>query len=321
MDEPWYSSVSVELERVEKTMMDAVRSKNRELTEICRYVLNSNGKRVRPAMCLLSFYACGGANPRKAIDAAAALEIIHNATLVHDDINDRGEMRRGAAAAYKEFSIGKSIVAGDFMFALGYKLIGTSSPGIVELVVDTSGAMAAGEFVQKEFERDIETTEEDYIRIIEGKTAKLIECSAKMGCTFAGAEANVIANVGEFALRTGMAFQIVDDVLDINGNEKATGKRIGSDIMEGKPTLPSIYAMQDPVHGKEIRRFFTKQDLEWSEVDKAIALIKKTDAIPRCLEKARIIAEGSRCLLDCLDESEYKDSMLNLSKYIVDRNR
>ncbi|MCL2318285.1 MAG: polyprenyl synthetase family protein [Methanomassiliicoccaceae archaeon] len=321
MDEPWYSSISVELEKVERTIMDAVRSKNRELTEICSYVLNSNGKRVRPAMCILSFYACGGMNPRKAIDAAAALEIIHNATLVHDDINDKGEMRRGAAAAYKEYSIGKSIVAGDYMFALGYGLIGTSSPGIVELIVNTSGAMAAGEFIQKEFERNIETSEDDYLKIIEGKTAKLIECSAKMGCTFAGAEADVIANVGEFAFQTGMAFQIVDDVLDVTGNEQKTGKRTGSDIMEGKPTLPAIYAMQDPKYGEAVRKYFTKEELEWSEVNEAIKLIKKTDAVPRCLEKARIFAEGSRSLLDCLLESEYKDSMLNLSKFIVERNR
>jgi octaprenyl-diphosphate synthase len=321
MDEPWHSSIAGELGKVERLMTDTVMSQNRELTEICNYVLGSNGKRIRPSICLLSFYACGGKDPKSAIDIATAIEIIHNATLVHDDINDQGDLRRGAQVAYKRYSIGKSIVAGDFMFALGFRLLGSASPQIVDFIVDASAAMAAGEFVQKEFEHNIGTTEDEYIRIIEGKTARLIECGAKIGAFLADADPDILSRVGEFAFRTGVAFQIVDDVLDVNGDENATGKRIGSDIMEGRPTLPTIYAMTDPVHGERVRELFGKKGLDWQEVSEMIGIIKRTDAVPRCLEKARGIAQEAERLLDVLEDSVHKRSLINLSRYIVDRNR
>ncbi|MCL2296211.1 MAG: polyprenyl synthetase family protein [Methanomassiliicoccaceae archaeon] len=321
MDVPWYSYISDDLEKVEKLMMDTLRSSNQELTEICRYVIGSNGKRIRPSICLLSHYACGGKDHKKVIDVAAAIEMIHSATLIHDDINDRGELRRGAKAAYKKYSIGKSIVAGDFMFALGYRLIGSASTEVVDYIVDASAAMGAGEFDQKEFEHNIEVSEEDYMKIIEGKTARLIECGAKIGAFLSGADGETINAVGEFALQTGIAFQIVDDVLDVVGDEKTTGKRTGSDIMEGKPTLPTIYAMQDPVHGNAIREVFRKKEPEWSEVLDAIALIKKTDAVSRCLAKSKKIAENSKGSLSILEDSPCKRSMIGLSDYIVNRNR
>ncbi|MCL2148662.1 MAG: polyprenyl synthetase family protein [Methanomassiliicoccaceae archaeon] len=321
MDEPWYSPISEDLEKVERLMMDTVRSKNPELTEICRYVLGSNGKRIRPSMCLLAHHACGGKDVKRAIDAATAIEIIHNATLVHDDINDRGELRRGAQAAYKRYSIGRSIIAGDFMFATGYRLIGSAAPEVVDYIVSASAAMGAGEFDQKDLEHSVGATEEDYLGIIEGKTARLIECGAKIGAFLAGSDSETIYNLGEFAVRTGMAFQIVDDILDVAGDEGKTGKRIGSDIMEGKPTLPTIYAMQDPVHGDAVRELFSRKDMGWPEVSEAIALIKRTDAVQRCLEKARGIASASMPFLDAIGDSPYKRSLIALSNFIVDRNR
>jgi geranylgeranyl pyrophosphate synthase len=321
MDGPWHSSISGDLEKVERLMRDTVRSENSELTEICNYVLRSNGKRIRPSMCILSFYACGGTDPKKTIDVATAIEIIHNATLVHDDINDQGELRRGAQAAYRKYSIGKSIVAGDFMFALGYRLIGSASSEVVDYIVDASAAMSAGEFNQKEFEHNIAVTEKDYMKIIEGKTARLIECGAKIGAFLAGTGDETIERIGRFAFRTGIAFQIADDMLDVIGDERSTGKRIGSDIMEGKPTLPIIFATQDPVHGNRIKELFAKKELDWSEVSEALELIKKTDAISRCREKAKMIAEESVSSLDTIDDSVYKRSLIGLSNFIADRNR
>ncbi|MDR1405074.1 MAG: polyprenyl synthetase family protein [Candidatus Methanoplasma sp.] len=321
MDKSWYSSVSDDLNKVESLMRNTVRSGNPELTEICEYVLGSNGKRIRPSVCLLSFYACGGTDPKKAIDAAAAIEIIHNATLVHDDINDQGELRRGAKAAYKKYSISKSIVAGDFLFALGFRLIGSASHEVVDYIVDASAAMSAGEFDQKDFEHDIKFTEADYMKIIEGKTAKLIECGAKIGSFLADADPETIESIGSFAHGLGMAFQIVDDTLDVAGDEKFTGKRIGSDIMEGKPTLPTVYAMEDPVHGDRIKEFFGRNDLGWQDVREAVRLIKETDSVPRCLRKARTVADSARSFIDGIGDSEYKRSLLDLSDYIVNRNR
>ena len=323
MDVQWYSSVHDDLDAVERIMLNTVRSENPKLNEICNYVLNSNGKRVRPAMCILSYKACGGSqgNVRKTVDIGAAIEIIHNATLVHDDINDQGDLRRGAKVAYKKYSISRSIVAGDYLFALGFRLMGTSSSEIVNYLVDASSAMSAGEFDQKDFEHNYSVTEIDYMRIIEGKTAKLIECAAKSGAFLAGADVRTIDEVGSFAHKTGLAFQIIDDTLDIVGDEKSTGKNIGSDIMEGKPTLPTIYAMQDPKYGNRVREIFEMETPDWSDISEAIDLIKKTDAVSRCVDKARGIVEGAFGHLDVLEESKYKTSLKDLAKFIVNRDR
>ena len=230
-------------------------------------------------------------------------------------------MRRGAQAAYKKYSISKSIVAGDFLFALGFRLIGSASPEVVDYIVDASAAMSAGEFDQKDFEHNTGFTEADYMKIIEGKTAKLIECGAKIGSFLAGADTETIDGIGSFAHGIGMAFQIVDDTLDVAGDERSTGKRIGSDIMEGKPTLPIVYAMDDPEYGDEIKGCFRREDLDWPDVREAIDLITKTDSVSRCLTKAAAVADDARSLLNGIGDSVYKRSLSDLSDYIVSRNR
>ena len=302
-------------------MKNTVRSDNPKLNEVCNYVLGTNGKRIRPAMCILSFKACGGVDTKKAIEVGTALEIIHNATLVHDDINDQGDMRRGAKAAYKQFSISRSIVTGDYLFALGFRLIGSSSKEIVDYLVDASSAMCEGEFDQKDFEHNIGVKESDYIKIIDGKTARLIECAAKSGAFLANANMEVIDAVGTFAHKTGMAFQIIDDILDIVGDERSTGKNVGSDIMEGKPTLPVIYAMQDKIHGDKIRGLFEADSLEWFDVNSAIEMVKKTDAIKRCVQKAKEIVDEAKASLNVLEDSQYKRSLIDLAQFIVERDR
>ncbi|MDR0523882.1 MAG: polyprenyl synthetase family protein [Candidatus Methanoplasma sp.] len=302
-------------------MGSSIRSDSPELTEICEYALGSGGKKIRPAMCILAFRACGGEDSKQAVEVGAALEMIHSATLIHDDINDEGDLRRGAKVAYKRYSISRSIIAGDFLFAAGFNLIGGASREIIKCIFEAASAMGAGEFDQKGFEHDPRVTESSYLRIIEEKTARLIECAARSGAFLARADASAADALGSFAHDIGMAFQIVDDTLDVVGEEGATGKRIGSDIMEGKPTLPIIYAMQDPSLGGRIRELFESPRLDWAEAEEAISLIKSTDAIQRCLSKARGMAEGAIGLLDALEESEYKGALRDLARYIVDRDR
>lgn len=321
MDEIWHTYISRDLERVESVMGDAMRSKNPELTEMCNYVVQSHGKRVRPSMCILTYYACGGTESKRAVDVGAAIELIHNATLIHDDINDLGELRRGRKTLYKQYSLGKSIVAGDFMFAIGFQLIGASIPKIVEFVVEASSAMGAGEFDQKDFEHRVNVTESDYMNIIDGKTAKLIECAAKAGSYLADQDMEVVDSVGEFAHMAGMAFQIVDDTLDVIGDERTLGKTTGSDIMEGKPTLPIIYAMQDPKYGGRLKEIFEKENVDHSDVKEAIGLIIKTDAISRCRAKARSLIADSAELLKNIEDSVYKRALMNMVEYIVSRDR
>ena len=321
MTEPWHSCISGELEKVENLMLRDLESENPELTEMCQYVISSGGKRLRPALCIMSYGAVGGKDMMKPVKVGAAFEIIHSATLVHDDINDQGEIRRGRKTLHKEYTVSKAIIAGDYMFAMGFRLLATEAPQIVDYIVDASASMGAGEFVQKDFEHASSVTEDDYIEIITGKTAKLFEASSKSGAAVANADGAMLEALGNFSHYIGLAFQIVDDTLDVTGDPHNTGKAVGTDLIEGKPTLPVIYAMQDPDKGPRLIELFEKADVTTDDVAEALELIRSTDSVDRCLSKAREYVDEAVGYMDSVPDSIYKDALLDLASYIVRRDR
>ncbi len=321
MSEPWHSCIDGELEKVEEIMMHDLESENPELTEMCQYVISSGGKRLRPALCILSYGAVGGEDMMKPIKVGAAFEIIHSATLIHDDINDQGEIRRGRKTLHKEYTISKAIIAGDYMFAMGFRLLAAEAPQIVDYIVEASAAMGAGEFVQKDLEHASKVREEDYIRIITGKTAKLFEASSKSGVAVANADSAMLDALGDFSFNIGLAFQIVDDTLDVTGDPHNTGKAVGTDLIEGKPTLPVIYAMEDPVQGPRLVELFEKVDVTMDDVREALELIRATDSVDRCLARAREFVDQAVACLERVPDSIYKNSLLSLAQYIVSRDR
>lgn len=321
MTEPWHSCISGELEKVEDLMLRDLESENPELTEMCQYVISSGGKRLRPALCIMSYGAVGGKDMMKPVKVGAAFEIIHSATLVHDDINDQGEIRRGRKTLHKEYTVSKAIIAGDYMFAMGFRLLAAEAPQIVDYIVDASASMGAGEFVQKDFEHASSVTEDDYIEIITGKTAKLFEASSKSGAAVANADGAMLEALGNFSHYIGLAFQIVDDTLDVTGDPHNTGKAVGTDLIEGKPTLPVIYAMQDPDKGPRLIELFEKADVTIDDVAEALELIRSTDSVDRCLSKAREYVDEAVGYMDSVPDSIYKDALLDLASYIVRRDR
>lgn len=321
MTEPWHSCISGELEKVEDLMLRDLESENPELTEMCQYVISSGGKRLRPALCIMSYGAVGGKDMMKSVKVGAAFEIIHSATLVHDDINDQGDIRRGRKTLHKEYTVSKAIIAGDYMFAMGFRLLATEAPQIVDYIVDASASMGAGEFVQKDFEHASSVTEDDYIEIITGKTAKLFEASSKSGAAVANADGAMLEALGNFSHYIGLAFQIVDDTLDVTGDPHNTGKAVGTDLIEGKPTLPVIYAMQDPDKGPRLIELFEKADVTTDDVAEALELIRSTDSVDRCLSKAREYVDEAVGYIDSVPDSIYKDALLDLASYIVRRDR
>lgn len=321
MTEPWHSCISGELEKVEDLMLRDLESENPELTEMCQYVISSGGKRLRPALCIMSYGAVGGKDMMKPVKVGAAFEIIHSATLVHDDINDQGEIRRGRKTLHKEYTVSKAIIAGDYMFAMGFRLLAAEAPQIVDYIVDASASMGAGEFVQKDFEHASSVTEDDYIEIITGKTAKLFEASSKSGAAVANADGAMLEALGNFSHYIGLAFQIVDDTLDVTGDPHNTGKAVGTDLIEGKPTLPVIYAMQDPDKGPRLIELFEKADVTTDDVAEALELIRSTDSVDRCLSKAREYVDEAVGYIDPVPDSIYKDALLDLASYIVSRDR
>ena len=321
MTEPWHSCISGELEKVEDLMLHDLESENPELTEMCQYVISSGGKRLRPALCIMSYGAVGGKDMMKPVKVGAAFEIIHSATLVHDDINDQGEIRRGRKTLHKEYTVSKAIIAGDYMFAMGFRLLAAEAPQIVDYIVDASASMGAGEFVQKDFEHASSVTEDDYIEIITGKTAKLFEASSKSGAAVANADGAMLEALGNFSHYIGLAFQIVDDTLDVTGDPHNTGKAVGTDLIEGKPTLPVIFAMQDPDKGPRLIELFEKADVTTDDVAEALELIRSTDSVDRCLSKAREYVDEAVGYMDSVPDSIYKDALLDLASYIVRRDR
>jgi octaprenyl-diphosphate synthase len=304
---------------VEEQLRESVRSEQPLLTEISNYIITSGGKRMRPAVAILIFKATGGGDPEKVIKVASAFELIHSATLIHDDINDHGEMRRGRQAAYKRYGTQKALIAGDFLFVKSFALGGAFDEKVIGVVADACTGIAESEMLQSDYEHDQDTNVDIYISIIEGKTARPFEAGARVGSYLADATPAVMEAMGSYGMNIGIAFQIVDDILDVTGDEVVLGKPQGNDIMDGKPTLPLIIAMQDKEHGERIRQIFRKDRKGPEEVAEAIALIKRTGALEASSDMAEEYANKALLDLEVLRPSEYKEALKALTKAILER--
>lgn len=315
----WDAPVQKELMLVEEQLRESIRSEQPLLTEISNYIITSGGKRMRPAVAILIFKATGGTDPEKVIKVASAFELIHSATLIHDDINDHGEMRRGRQAAYKKYGTQKALIAGDFLFVKSFALGGAFDEKVIGVVAEACTGIAESEILQSDYEHDQDTNVDVYISIIEGKTARPFEAGARVGSYLADASPAVMEAMGSYGMNIGIAFQIVDDILDITGEEKTLGKQHGIDIIEGKPTLPLIIAMQDKTHGDRIKEIFKKDKKGQEEVSEAIVLIKRTNALDASSDMAEEYANKALLDLEVLRPSEYKEALKALTKAILER--
>ena len=307
------------MDLVEEEIRRAVSSEQTLLTDICMHVIGAGGKRIRPGVVLLSYKAVGGEESPKVVGIAAAFELIHSATLIHDDINDHGEMRRGKAAAYKRFGVQKALVAGDFMFVRSFQLGGQWNKEIVDIISQACTATAESEILQNAYEHDPQTPLETYLEIIAGKTAMPMWAGARVGAFLGGGTQAQIDGMGHFGLAIGMAFQIVDDILDVTGDEKTLGKGHGIDFLDGKPTLPLMQAVKDPTVGERLASMFAKEEKNAIEVEEALDLIRSTEALEESYRVARQFADVALKHLDVLNGSSFKKSMAMLVEAVVER--
>ena len=322
MTTTWDFGVSHELDLVERRIRDSLASEEPLLTEIAQYVITSGGKRIRPVVTLLAFKAAGGEDIERAVDIAAALELIHSATLIHDDINDGGPERRGRPAAFLKYGLQEALVTGDFLFTRAFRIGGKFDDDIVDLTAKVCAALAEGEIRQKRHLGDVTVTRETYLDIITRKTATPVATAARVGALVGRGRAEHVDAAGEYGLNLGIAFQIVDDILDVVGDGVTLGKRPGMDIKEGNVTILSINALQDGnvSDRSELIRILRKRTKDWGEVQTALRMIRESGSVDRAREEARAFGERAVAALGALPDGEPRRKMADLVEFVLSRD-
>ena len=318
---PWDFGIQKELKMVDDKLREMVKSQESILTDASLHVIEAGGKRLRPTVTILAYRAVGGNDIDKIVDIAAGFELIHSATLIHDDINDGGSTRRGRETVYKKFGLHDAIVTGDFLFSKAFRLGGAFDKVVVETTADACAALAEGEILQNKFRHRQDLTIDTYLQVAERKTAQPIRAGAMVGAYLAGGATEDIQSLGSFGLDLGIAFQIVDDILDFTGSEKKTGKMVGNDLREGNLTLPSLLAIKQSEPAKKaILEIIALDGPSPESVAKCAELVIKSGAI----EKARGMSEfyGVEALghLGCLTGSPYSKGLRDLVGKVLERD-
>jgi octaprenyl-diphosphate synthase len=311
-----FKSVARELELVEQTLARAIGSRERSLTEISAHLIDGGGKRIRPIVTLLAHFGLGGNGSQDIIDIATAIELIHTATLLHDDILDDAETRRGKISAYRKFGLKPTLVAGDFLFIKAFEFAGKFDETVVQWTADACTLLTEGEILQGIFNRNPAVTLDDYIEIVRRKTASLFQTGCKVGAYLAGAKPAIIEKTESYGLNLGIAFQMVDDVLDVVGHAALLGKPTGMDLRDGNPSLPIILALDDG----EVRAAFEYAGSDESRIAAALETIKRGPAIKKAKELSRSYAEAALASLNNLPPSAYRNGLETLLQLIIDRN-
>jgi octaprenyl-diphosphate synthase len=308
--------IAPELVRVEAKLDTLLHSREPRLSEISRYLIGGGGKRVRPAVALLVFKSCGGTDPTDMIDVATALELIHSATLLHDDIIDGGETRRGRRSAYDRYGLAETLVTGDFLFSKAFELCGRFEERIVRWAADACISLTEGEVMQGRFRRNPAVTVDDYLEIIARKTASLFSQGARVAAHLAGMREEGVETMWSCGFHIGMAFQVVDDLLDVEGDEEVTGKPVGIDLRDGNPSLPLVLALEDP----EVRRVFTNTAPTPGEIDAALARVRALGVLDTVRALAEDYTTRARGALAVLPQSPYRDTLDGIITDIEERH-
>ena len=296
------------------------------LTEVLRYGLLQGGKRVRPLLVVLAARICG-CNSRDVYSLATAFEYLHAATLFHDDVIDNADTRRGHPSVYKKFGIISAILAGDFLHARSMEIVGklVGDEGLRVFCGATAG-MVDGEFMQLRNASQLNLSELDYYGAIMGKTGVLIAASCEVGAIYGGASPEQRMALRDYGVGLGCAFQMVDDLLDYNGDQVNTGKAVGNDLAEGKMTLPLIIALSraDQADKEELEKIIASPEYREAGFDKVHRLIVKYDGFTetrRRAEEAVVKAVKALEIFGDDSASAEKDVLIGLAYYVLSRNK
>jgi octaprenyl-diphosphate synthase len=289
------------------------------IRQIAEYIIGSGGKRLRPALVLLAAGAAGYRGVHHH-ELAAVVEFIHTATLLHDDVVDESELRRGRRTANAEFGNAASVLVGDFLYSRAFQMmVGVQSMRVMEVLADATNTIAEGEVLQLLNAHNASIGEEAYLDVVRRKTAKLFEAAAQLGAVLGGAQSVVEQGLAAYGRHLGTAFQLIDDVLDYSGDVEKTGKNLGDDLNEGKPTLPLIRVIQS---GPEADAALVRRAIEEGGRDgfeAVLAAMRNTDALAYARARAGEEAKLACDALDSLGNSKYKQSLLELARFAVER--
>jgi octaprenyl-diphosphate synthase len=318
---PAPSPVEDDLVRVEARLATEIASREERLGTIAAHLVGAGGKRIRPTVVLLVFQAVasGGRAPRhaEAIEAAVALELIHSATLLHDDIIDGSQTRRGRPSALSTFGVADTLVAGDFLFSRAFALCARFEPEVIRWAAEACIALTEGEIMQSRFRHNPAVTLADYQEIIERKTASLFAAGARTAAHLAGAPLAVIEAMAACGRHVGLAFQMGDDLLDVAGHPASTGKPCGIDLREGNPSLPIVLALGDP----ELARLFAARRLTPAEIEAGLARIRRAGVLDLVTERARLHVAAAETEIARLPPSPYRTALATLAHGLAERRR
>jgi octaprenyl-diphosphate synthase len=313
-----FTSVAEELELVETNLKRSVRSAEPALTDISSYLIQGGGKRIRPMVTLLAFRAFGGEKLEDIVDIATAIELIHAATLLHDDIIDGADTRRGKKSAFKTFGLKATLVTGDFLFIKAFEFAGKFDETVVQWTADACTHLTEGEMLQGFFNRNSQVTVKDYLEIVKRKTASLFETGSKVGAYLAGASPSLVETMGYLGLNLGIAFQIIDDVLDVVGHKELLGKPVGMDLRDGNPSLPIILALSE--NQTAVSEAFESRQPSEDKVRKALEAIAHGEAIQQAKALSKTYAREASRTIRKLPPSLYRNGLKTLAQLMIERD-
>jgi octaprenyl-diphosphate synthase len=310
-----------DMDKVNATIQAQLNSDVSLINQLGFYIVSGGGKRLRPLIALLSAKALGYEG-EKHITAAAFVEFIHTATLLHDDVVDESDMRRGKDTANAAFGNAASILVGDYIYTRSFQMMTSlGSLKILELMSGAVNVIAEGEVQQLINCNDPSTTEESYMDVIYSKTARLFEAAAHIGALLVEADSSIELALQNYGKYLGTAFQLIDDVLDYTADGKEMGKNVGDDLAEGKPTLPLLYAMRN---GTDAQRLMIHEAIEkangMEKLDDILQAMEETGALTYTTIKAEQEADKAIKELAVLPESEYKQALISLAHLSVKRS-
>jgi octaprenyl-diphosphate synthase len=318
--EPSVDPMAADMQRVDEVIRERLASRVALINQISTYIVSAGGKRIRPRLVLLFAQALGFEGPERH-ELAATVEFIHTATLLHDDVVDESSLRRGRATSNAIFGNAASVLVGDFLYSRAFQMmVSVNRMRVLEVLADATNVIAEGEVLQLMNMHDPDLSVGDYVRVIRYKTAKLFEASARLGAVLAGADAKLEDDCALYGRALGTAFQLIDDLLDYEGNSDELGKNVGDDLREGKPTLPLLIAMQ---RADEAERLMIRGAIEHGEVERlpeVIAIVRRTGALQSTREAAEAEALLARGCLAALPPSAARDALLELCVRAVHRS-